>query len=292
MAARRSIRKLREQLYTRWREIGGLKRRNYWWALVGLASFSTLLWVSSKPLLYLLARAAEGRMLVQSFGPLAPVVYMGLFAVQILLAPLPGQFLGVAGGYLFGIFWGSLYGISGMALGAGLAMFIGRRFGRAILARFGGTISIEQWERKLQIRSPVTWGLLFLFPVPDLVFYVAGMSSVPFGPLLAAVICGRGVGLLFSNLVGGLSASLPPEWDLVKWVVMLAAALAIFRYQRQLRWLILISVRVIQRQLRSVLFYISTGFGYRQQRPGHPARPDTSLDKDSHPDRHRDNAPQ
>ena len=74
LAARRSIRKLREQLYTRWREIGGLKRRNYWWALVGLASFGTLLWVSSKPLLYLLARAAEGRMLVQSFGPLAPVV--------------------------------------------------------------------------------------------------------------------------------------------------------------------------------------------------------------------------
>ena len=88
LATRRSIRKLREQLYTlHWREIFGLNRANYWWALLGLAGFSTLLWVSSKPLLYLLAWAAEGRALVQSFGPLAPVAYMGLFAAQILIAP-------------------------------------------------------------------------------------------------------------------------------------------------------------------------------------------------------------
>lgn len=246
-----SIRKIGGQLRSLgWRVLLVLKSRNFWWALAGLVGFSGLLWLLSEPLIYLLGRAAAGRTLIQSFGPLAPVVYIGLFALQVVIAPLPGQFLGVAGGYLFGMFWGSLYGITGLALGAGLAMIIGRRFGRSFVERFWDSSQLRLWERKLRMRSPVTWGLLFLFPLPDLVFYVAGMSRVPLRQLLVAVICGRGLGLLFSNIVGGLSAILPPEWDMVKWVVILAVVMAGVRYQRELRWLVLVSVRRVRQILR------------------------------------------
>jgi uncharacterized membrane protein YdjX (TVP38/TMEM64 family) len=97
------------------------------------------------------------------------------------------------------------------------------------------------------MRSPVTWGLLFLFPVPDFVFYVAGLSRVPFRSLVIAVIAGRSVGLIFANVIGYLSAALPPEWVLAKWVVLIVAAAFAYRYQRTIRLLVLLNVRWLQR---------------------------------------------
>jgi uncharacterized membrane protein YdjX (TVP38/TMEM64 family) len=93
------------------------------------------------------------------------------------------------------------------------------------------------------MRSAVTWGLLFVFPVPDLVFYVAGISAVPLRHLLVAVIAGRSIGLVFANTIGTLSAMLPPEWVVVKWALLLAAGLIAYRYQRRLRLLVFIMMR-------------------------------------------------
>ncbi|MFQ5857001.1 MAG: hypothetical protein ACE5LU_15415 [Anaerolineae bacterium] len=44
-------------------------------------------------------RGEAARAWVQSFGPLAPLAYIALFVAQILLAPLPGAFMGLMGGY-------------------------------------------------------------------------------------------------------------------------------------------------------------------------------------------------
>ena len=46
---------------------------------------------------------------LSSFGAWAPVVFVGVSAVQVVLAPIPGQFIGVAGGYLFGAGRGLLW---------------------------------------------------------------------------------------------------------------------------------------------------------------------------------------
>jgi uncharacterized membrane protein YdjX (TVP38/TMEM64 family) len=227
-----------------------------------LAAICLFLWFVGGQLLVLLEHAAMARTFVDTFGPLAPLIYILFFALQILIAPLPGQFIGVMSGYLFGVFWGSLYSIVGLALGAGIATSLGRRFGQPFLMRFFDKEQIRLWERKLRIRSAVTWGLLFLFPVPDIVFYVAGLSRVPLRQLVIAVIMGRSVGLIFANVVGNLSASLPPEWVLAKWVVLLLAALVALRYQRALRLFILTAVRRVQqwtRPWREKLFAANQG---------------------------------
>jgi uncharacterized membrane protein YdjX (TVP38/TMEM64 family) len=217
-----------------------LKRGEFWLGAAAIIGLGFLLWLVSEQLLALIEQAALARSLITTFGPLAPLVYIGLFAAQILIAPFPGQFMGVMSGYLFGMFWGSLYSIAGLAMG------IARRYGQPLVDRFFGAGQVRQWEHKLRMRSPVTWGLMFVLPVPDLVFYVAGLSRVPFGQLLLAVITGRSLGLILANIFGNLSASLPPEWVLVKWLVVLVAALFAYRYQRAIRFWVLISVRRLQ----------------------------------------------
>ncbi len=245
-----TIKVSRQPLSVLWRSVVALRRRELWLLLTATAGAGLLIWYLSKPLIQLLGQAAEARLWILSFGALAPVVYVSVFAVQILLAPIPGQFLGVMGGYLFGMLWGSVYSITGMTLGAGLAMFLGRRFGRPFLERFFGVAELRRWERKLRMRSPITWWLLFLFPLPDIVFYAAGLSTVPLRWLLLALITGRGLGLVFANLLGYWSAHMQPEWVLVKWTVLFLLGGLIYLYQRRIRLLILISTRNVRRLMR------------------------------------------
>lgn len=229
---------------------GWLRQREFWFAVIALGFVGLLFWALSKPLVYLLHQGDAARTWVGQFGLWAPLVYMGLFALQILIAPMPGQFMGVMSGYIFGIFLGSLYSIIALAIGAGLAMVIARHFGRPLLERFVAPEQLQLWERKLYMRSPVNWGLLFVFPVPDFVFYLAGLSSIPLIRLIPSIIVGRSIGLIFAGVAGGLTAQLPPEWVLMKWAFLIAVGLLLYRHERKLRLYLLLGVRRFERTMR------------------------------------------
>lgn len=233
-----------------WRLWQLLQQRESWLVLLTLAGITLFFWLLSEPLIYLLHQGDLVSNWINSFGALAPLAYISFFALQILIAPLPGQFMGMMGGYVFGVFLGSLYSITGLTIGAGLAMILARRYGRPFLERFFSPAELKVWERKLYMRSPVSWGLLFVFPVPDVVFYFAGLSRMPLVRLLPAVIAGRSLGLLFANIVGGLSATLPPEWVVVKWAVLALLGLQLYRHERKLRLYFLLGIRHWERAMR------------------------------------------
>jgi len=162
------------------------RQREFWLALIAFSAIGVIFWAFSRQLIYILHQGDIARDWILGFGFWAPLAYIGLFAMQILIAPMPGQFLGVMSGFVFGIFLGSFYSIVALTIGAGLAMYIARRFGRPLLERFVEPDQLRLWERKLYMRSPVNWGLLFVFPVPDFVFYLAGLSSIPLIRLVPA----------------------------------------------------------------------------------------------------------
>lgn len=233
-----------------WRLLLVLRQRETWLVILALTGITLFFWLLSEPLIYILHQGDVARAWIKGFGAWAPVAYITLFALQILIAPMPGQFMGVMGGYVFGVLLGSLYSITGLTIGAGLAMVLARRYGRPLLERFFGRDELKRWERKLYMRSPVNWGMLFILPVPDVVFYLAGLSSIPLVRLLPAVIAGRSLGLLFANVVGGLTAYLPPEWVVVKWAVIVLIGLLLYRHERKLRLYFLLGVRAWERSVR------------------------------------------
>jgi uncharacterized membrane protein YdjX (TVP38/TMEM64 family) len=222
------------------------KRWEFWLLLGGVALIAILLWWVSEPFGAMLARIGNLRDWILTFGAAAPLVYIGVFSLQILIAPLPGQFLGVMGGYLFGVLLGSLYSITGLAVGAGLAIWLARRFGRPLLERFFDVQQLAHWEKKMRTRSGFTWWLLFLFPVPDLIFYVAGLSSTSIRTLLIALIAGRGLGLFLANTMGHWTAIGTPQWVLGQWVVVALLAGFIYLYQRRVRFVALVTARRVR----------------------------------------------
>jgi len=73
---------------------------------------------------------------VSSMGIFAPIAFIILMAIAVIVSPIPSIPLDILGGSLFGGFWGGLYAAIGAVIGAIIAFVIARRFGRSFIARF------------------------------------------------------------------------------------------------------------------------------------------------------------
>jgi uncharacterized membrane protein YdjX (TVP38/TMEM64 family) len=113
-------------------------------AVVGLVSAWVVHAYASSPLSPTWARET-----VREFGAWAPAVFVALQAVQVVLAPIPGQTLGFLGGYLFGAVPGTTYSMLGMIAGSLLVFRVVGAYGRgaveswvtdAVLERFDGFV--------------------------------------------------------------------------------------------------------------------------------------------------------
>jgi len=216
---------------------------NFWLTLAALAVVGVLLWRYDTSILHLIERAPQSRAWIESYGPLAPLAYIGLYATQIVVAPVPGNFMGILAGYLFGIFWGALYSVIALTIGVSVAVGLSRFFGRPLLERFVPDEMLKKWEAKLRIRSPLLWIIVFMFPVPDAFIYVAGLSSLPLRTLIPSIVTGRSAGIIFATVMGGWSARLPSHWLIVNWGIFLAGAIVLYVYQRRVKLYTLLGYR-------------------------------------------------
>lgn len=127
---------------------------------------------------------------LSGLGLLAPLVYLGLYAIGTI-AFLPGALFALAGGALFGPVWGSLLNLVGATIGASLAFLIARYLaGDWVAARSGGGlkrliegVEAEGWRFVAFVR------LVPLFPF-NLTNYALGLTRVRFVPyVITSFIC-------------------------------------------------------------------------------------------------------
>src|SRR5262245_31707259 len=81
---------------------------------------------------------------LREWGILAPVIFIALQALQVILAPIPGEVTGLLGGYLFGQWVGLVYSTIGLTLGSVVAFAAGRWVGGHYVKSL---VSREVWDR-------------------------------------------------------------------------------------------------------------------------------------------------
>ena len=141
---------------------------------------------------------------ILSFGPYAPLVFIGLQAMQVIVAPIPGEITGFLGGYVFGLLPGLVYSTVGLALGSLLAFLIGRRLGLPFVRRFLKQESFEKFEYLIERKGAFVSFLLFLIPgMPkDGLCYLLGLSPMHMGTFLLISTLGRLPGTLILTMQG------------------------------------------------------------------------------------------
>ena len=179
--------------------------RAYWkqgLALSALAALGILAWIYREPLQAHLRNIDEARQWFHDLGPVGPVALIGLNALQIVVAPIPGYLVQIAAGWVYGVWPGALYAIIGMAVGATLAISLGRLLGRPFVARIIGSDRRARWEHVTRADRRWLWAILFLGPLGDIPYYLAGLSSYPIRKLVLTAVLVRSPGVVLATALG------------------------------------------------------------------------------------------
>ncbi|MBD3882836.1 TVP38/TMEM64 family protein [Phormidium tenue FACHB-886] len=133
---------------------------------------------------------------VQQAGVLAPVLFVGLCAFSLMLAPLSGSSLFVVGGAVFGKEIGFVLSYLGTILGCSLNFAIARHFGRQIAMRFVGKTNLDALDKFIQRLSnhhEFLYLTLVLLIAQDIISYAAGLTRIRFHTFLMALLVSAAV---------------------------------------------------------------------------------------------------
>ena len=130
-------------------------------------------------------------LLITSQGWMAPFWYVGGYLAAALIPIVPTPLIAALGGTAFGAIPAILYGAFGLGLGALVSLTLARRLGLPLVRRLVPQRTWHEWEKLLGIRSPVTWGVIFLVANLDIAVMASGLSTLPLRQLWTAAMLAR-----------------------------------------------------------------------------------------------------
>ena len=162
------------------------------------------------------------REILDSTGTALELGFVALQTLQVLIAPIPGQLAGLAGGWIFGFWYGLLLTMIGLAIGSLLAMSLGRLFGEQIVRRFVPSDLMTKLDQLISQGGLWNFFIIFLLPAlpDDAVCFVAGLTRLNLGKLLAVMFVGRLPGMAVLCYVGATAADDSPLGVVVLSVAM------------------------------------------------------------------------
>lgn len=164
---------------------------------------------------------------IRRWGAWAPIVFVAIQAIQVIVFVIPGEVPQIAGGYLFGVWYGSLLSVTGILIGSTAAFFLGRALGTPFVEALFPRDQVQRVRTLLvSERARIIFFLLFLIPgIPkDILCYVAGATPLGFPYFIAMSTLGRLPGIVVSSIIGNAAAA--NRWVLT--AIVSAAAVAIF----------------------------------------------------------------
>jgi len=177
---------------------------------------------------------------LREWGVLAPVIFIGLQALQVIIAPIPGEVTGILGGYLFGQWVGLLYSTIGLTLGSVAAFAGGRWLGARYVRKL---VSPDIWRKMgfiVEAEGAILCFIIFLMPgVPkDMACYLFGLSPMPFWVFALVSTLGRIPSTWVLSAQGARTASGDYLQVVLLTALAVAVALPLYYYRNRLvEWL-------------------------------------------------------
>lgn len=200
-------------------------KKKIWIAAGSLVGIGGLIWLFSG------VAPAEIQDFVANFGPWAPVVYVGLFALLPTVF-FPVAVLALAGGLLFGLWAGSIYTFLGATINCTVMFYLARTIGyRKVKAMVEARLS-EKWQNRLNAAGGREGFLLLIIlrlipAVPyNIINYAFGLTQMSYPAYLLASAMGIIPGTLVFINIGdkAMDVTSPGFWVAIGLLVLLLAA--------------------------------------------------------------------
>jgi len=134
----------------------------------------------------------------------AVLIFIGLQAVQVVAAPVPGEITGFAGGVIFGPLWGVVYSTIGLTIGSWVAFMLARLLGRPLVARIADAETIQRYDYVMRHKGLWLAFLMFLIPgfPKDFLCYLLGLGHMRQRDFLLVSALGRLLGTVLLTMGG------------------------------------------------------------------------------------------
>ena len=157
-----------------------------WIAGTGIFLFlllsALIFFFAGKPLIRFVQQPERFRAWVDEQGVMAPIAFIGMLVLQIVVAVIPGEPLEIAAGYAFGALEGTLLCLIGAFVGRVTVFLLVRRFGTRAVEVFFPLEKLNDLKF-LQNRRRMTFWVFFLFFLPgtpkDVLCYFVGLTDLP-----------------------------------------------------------------------------------------------------------------
>ncbi len=177
---------------------------------------------------------------VTSFGSGAPVVFIIIQILQVLLAPFPGEATGFIGGYLFGATKGFLFSSIGLTAGSLINFTIGRFLGKRFVRKLIPTAQLERMDNVVKREGVIVLFVLFIFPgfPKDYLCLFLGLSAIPLKIFIILTAIGRMPGTLMLSLQGSYVFEQRYGWFVLILGLCLVLIFFAYRYRETLyQWI-------------------------------------------------------
>lgn len=144
------------------------------------------------------------RLFIASFGPFAAVIFVIVQALQVVLAPVPGEVTGFVGGFLFGNVIGCALSTLGLTIGSVMAFGIARIFGLKLVEKVVKKEYITKFNDFVTHKGLFISYILFLIPgfPKDSLCYLLGLTHMKFIDFFVMNLIGRLPGTVMLTFQG------------------------------------------------------------------------------------------
>lgn len=173
--------------------------------LAGMAGVT--LWMWWDPVVDLTRTLSDRERLqawLKTAGPWGPLLFITVQALQVVLAPIPGEATGFLGGFLFGVPLGFLYSTIGLTIGSVLAFLAGHWLEQRLVVKIVSPATMQRFDFFMDHQGALVAFLLFLFPgfPKDSLCFILGLSPMSLKLFVILVFFGRMPGTLMLTLQG------------------------------------------------------------------------------------------
>jgi uncharacterized membrane protein YdjX (TVP38/TMEM64 family) len=227
-----------------WAAVGDVAGRR--WALIGagisavVVGYCAWLVLTDAPVHRFVVRLYLDRhslkQTLRQWGLFAPLIFIALQALQVIIAPIPGEVTGILGGYLFGERTGLAYSTIGLTLGSVTAFGVGRWLGAHYVRTL---VSRETWAKMgfiVEAEGGILCFIIYLIPgLPkDMVCYLFGMSPMPLWVFTLVSTLGRIPGTWVLSAQGAHTAAGDYLQVELLTATMVAIALPLYHFRNRI----------------------------------------------------------
>lgn len=168
---------------------------------------------------------------IEKTGVWAPICFIIVQFLQVVVLPIPSVITVGAGVALFGPLKCIIYSYIGIVLGSFVGFFVGKVLGYRAAAWLVGKETLDSWLLKIKGKDRAVLSAMFLLPMfpDDILCFVAGLSTMSWPYFTVMILITRALGIVMTSYT--LNGSIIPYntwWGLLSWALIGIAVIVLF----------------------------------------------------------------